>query len=168
MRKWIKSYSSIDDVHRVVKILPDNMVVVYTYGVWDLLHPGHIKLMIRAKDLGDFLIVGVVEDGPVRKLKGEGRPVQNLEERLFNVGALRCVDAAIIQGKYDPSEEMKAIRKINILTKGDDWENIPGTKTIHELGGKLIKLPYSPEHSTSSMVAKISGKPKTNHGEPEC
>ncbi len=168
MGNWIKSYDSIDDAYSIVKTLPDDMVVVYTYGVWDLLHPGHIKLMIRARDLGDFLIVGVVKDGPVRELKGEGRPVQSLEERLFNVGALRCVDAAIIQEKYDPSDEMKTIRKLNILTKGDDWEKIPGTKTIRELGGTLVKLPYSPEHSTSSMVAKISGKPRTNHGEPEC
>ncbi|MCX5751402.1 MAG: adenylyltransferase/cytidyltransferase family protein [Candidatus Saganbacteria bacterium] len=166
--KWIKEYDSIKKVKQIIKELSKNKVVVYTYGVWDIIHPGHIKLLVRARELGDFLIVGVVEDEPVRKLKGDGRPVQLLADRLFDIAALGCVDAAIVQKQYDPTEELNALGRVDILAKGDDWKNIPGTEAIIAMGGKLVKLPYSPEHSTSSLVSKITGKPKSNHGEPKC
>lgn len=153
---WIQIYNSIKSINEKIATLRSDSHIVYTYGVWDLLHPGHIKLLTRARDLGDFLIVGVVADEPIRNLKGPDRPVQKLDERLINVGILRCVDAAIRQPEYDPSRELKMLARVNILTKGDDWDYIPGVETIEELGGKLIKLTYSNEYSTSSIIKKIS------------
>jgi|TARA_B100001971_G_C17851111_1_gene363413 D-beta-D-heptose 7-phosphate kinase/D-beta-D-heptose 1-phosphate adenosyltransferase len=168
INKWLRVYNTLEEIKIVLNTIPNNKIVVYTYGVWDLLHPGHIKLLTRAKNLGDFLIVGVVKDEPVRELKGLNRPIQPLHERLYNVGALRCVDAAIVQNIYDPSAELKSIKKVDILTKGNDWINIPGKSTIESLGGKLVKLSYSDGHSTSSLVSKISGKKVAKHGEPKC
>lgn len=166
MEKWMKAHDSLEPVKQIIDRLPAKTTVVYTYGVWDLLHPGHVILLSRAKELGDFLIVGVVADDQVAKLKGSDRPVQKTKDRLFVVGSLRCVDAAIPQALYDPSDELKYLKRINILTKGDDWTNIPGTDTIHALGGKLVKLGYSQGFSTSQTISKLTGKSVGKHGEP--
>lgn len=160
----------IDDVIRVLKS-SNFLKVVYTYGVWDLIHPGHIRLLERAKALGDVLIVGTVTDAPVRELKGQDRPVQTFEDRSFIVGSLKCVDFAIRQSDYDPTFELKYLVEhgvfIDIITKGDDWEKIPGSKYIESIGGRLVKLSYSKEWSTSRIVEKISGKPVEKFGEPK-
>ena len=131
---------SLSKLKETILSLPDSKVIVYTYGVWDLLHPGHIKLLKRAKALGDFLIVGVVSDKPVKELKGDDRPTQSEEDRLIIVSNLRMVDAAIIQKLYDPAKEMEAISKLDILVKGDDWDYIPGQEVIEKMGGNLVKL----------------------------
>lgn len=150
---------SLSKLKETILSLPDSKVIVYTYGVWDLLHPGHIKLLKRAKALGDFLIVGVVSDKPVKELKGDDRPTQSEEDRLIIVSNLRMVDAAIIQKLYDPAKEMEAISKLDILVKGDDWDYIPGQEVIEKMGGNLVKLKYSSSYSTSSLVSKIKKFP---------
>ena len=135
--------------------------IVYTYGVFDLLHPGHISLLERAKALGDYLIVGVVADKPVKDLKGKDRPIMKACDRLRIIEALRCVDLAVLQPEYDPSNDIENLSlcniKVDILAKGDDWDYIPGTETVEKLGGKLIKLSYTQGSSTSDMVKKIRG-----------
>lgn len=166
MDKWTRAYKSLEDVRDLIKNFPCQKTVVYTYGVWDLLHPGHITLLKRARELGDFLIVGIVADGPVKELKGDDRPIQKFDDRLSIVGSLRCVDATIPQTLYDPSDELLFLERIDILTKGDDWENIPGTETIEAMGGKLVKLSYSYGFSTSQTVSKLTGQLVRKHGEP--
>ena len=132
------------------------MKKIYTYGAFDLLHPGHIKLLEGARKLGNYLIVGIVADEAIKELKGNDRPIQSQEDRAYIIESLSCVDEVILQDGYDPSRYLKEYEgKIDFLVKGDDWEYIPGTETIHELGGVLIKLSYSKEYSTSSMVNKI-------------
>jgi len=132
------------------------MKQIYTYGAFDLLHPGHIKLLEGARKLGDYLIVGVVGDEAIKELKGKDRPIQTQEDRAYIIDSLSCVDEVILQDGYDPSRYLKAYEgKIDFLVKGDDWEYIPGTETIYELGGVLIKLSYSRDYSTSSMIKKI-------------
>ena len=132
--------------------------VVYTYGAWDLLHPGHVRFLARAKALGDFLIVGVISDKQIADFKGSDRPIQKEHERIVTVGALRMVDAVISQPIYDPSQQLEILSKVEILTKGDDWEHIPGTETIKRLGGKLVKLGYTNQFSTSKIVSVLSEK----------
>ena len=153
--KWLKSFKNLDDLNKILQDLDNNIKIVYTYGAWDLLHPGHIHLLSRAKMLGDFLIVGVVSDEPIKELKGSERPVQAQDERLITIGSLRCVDAAISQPKYDPSDQLRYLKRVDILTKGDDWDYIPGTETIEKLGGKLITFNYTKGFSTSSIVGKL-------------
>ena len=129
---------------------------VYTYGVFDLLHPGHVVLLNNAKLLGDYLIVGIVSDSAVKRKKGEDRPILSQEDRGMLISNLKCVDEIIYQDEFDPTEQIKAYsHKIDILTKGDDWEYIPGTEIVEKLGGELIKLPYTLQYSTSSMVNQI-------------
>ena len=82
--------------------------------------------------------------------------IKLLEDRLTNIGSMRCVDAAIKQIDYDPSDELKKLGRIDILTKGDDWDYIPGTETIEDLGGKLVKFSYTNGFSTSSIVEKLN------------
>lgn len=132
---------------------------VYTYGAFDLLHPGHIKLLERAKALGDYLIVGVVSDNAIKELKGKDRPIQTQQDRAFIMEHIDIIDEVMLQDIYDPSANLRKLvedkKHIDILVKGDDWNYIPGTETIEELGGILVKLAYSKNYSTSSTVKKI-------------
>ena len=128
--------------------------VVYTYGAWDLLHPGHINMLETARSLGDKLVVGVVGDEAIRELKGEGRPTQSQEDRLRIIKLLRCVDEAMIQETYDPVPNLEKVHP-EILVKGDDWEKIPGEEWVKEKGRKLIKPKYSKGWSTSGTLKKI-------------
>ena len=148
-------FDKIEDLNGLLNKVGDDKTIVYTYGVWDLFHPGHIKLLSRAKNLGDFLVVGTVADSPVKKLKGEMRPVQNQMDRATIIGCLRFVDAVILQEDYDPSKIINEILRIDILTKGDDWEYIPGTEAVENRGGKLVLLKYSEGFSTTALVNKI-------------
>lgn len=129
-------------------------IVVYTYGAFDLLHPGHIKMLETAASFGDELIVGIVGDKAIRDLKGKDRPIQNEKDRLRTVQSLKCVDVAMMQKDYDPEPNLEKI-KPDILVKGDDWDHIPGQEWMKKHGGKLIKPPYSGGWSTSATVKKI-------------
>ena len=149
-------YESESEINKLLVSLDSSDKIVYTYGVWDLLHPGHINFLYRASKLGSFLIVGVVADKPVHDLKGPDRPTQSQSDRIITVGTLRFVDAAIKQPEYDPSPQLRSLHRVDILTKGDDWELIPGTKTIEELGGELIKFSYTEGFSTSALVSKMN------------
>lgn len=153
--EWIKKFESFDKINQILELLDSKSKIVYTYGAWDLLHPGHIRYLIRARELGDFLIVGVVADEPIANLKGIDRPVQKQSERMVTVGSLRFVDVVIPQPQYDPSSELKSFSRVDILTKGDDWDYIPGTETIESLGGKLIQFSYTDGFSTSKLVSKL-------------
>jgi len=152
----IANFESIVEINKVIKELPENSIIVYTYGAWDLLHPGHLMFLERARNLGDFLIAGIVSDKQIKDFKGEDRPVQNEEDRKLIVSSLRIVNATILQETYDPSSIIKKLSKVDILTKGDDWEHIPGHETIKKLGGKLVKLSYTEGFSTSNLVSKIT------------
>jgi len=156
--KWSRFFNNINQLNKVIDKTPTDSIIVYTYGAWDLLHPGHVNFLNRARDLGDFLIVGVVGDNPIKKLKGIDRPIQKQSERLIVVGSLRCIDAVISQPEYDPSSQLNSLNRVNILTKGDDWDYIPGTETIEKVGGKLIKFSYTEGFSTSQTVNKLNSK----------
>lgn len=130
---------------------------VYTYGAFDLLHPGHIKMLENAKSFGDKLTVGIVSDEAISKLKGKDRPIQSQEDRMRIVDSLKCVDVTMPQKDYDPVPNMKKV-KPDMLVKGDDWDYIPGQKWIEKHGGKLIKPRYSGRWSTSVTIKKIRGK----------
>lgn len=164
----LKAVKSVDEINKKIRKLKAGQKVVYTYGAWDLMHPGHINYILRAKDLGDFLIVGVVGDAPIRKLKGNTRPAQPADHRFVNVASLGFVDCAIYQGSYDPSHIIKKLARVDILTKADDWDYIPGTEAVEAKGGKLVKMSYSKGMgSTSKLFEKISGKKVKKAGEPK-
>jgi rfaE bifunctional protein nucleotidyltransferase chain/domain len=131
--------------------------IVYSYGAFDLLHPGHIKLLERAKSYGTFLIVGIVKDEAIKKLKGNDRPIQPFQDRLDIIKSLKCVDVAIAQEDYNPVPNLEIFIP-DILVKGDDWDYIPGEDWVKKNNKKLIKPTYSKGWSTSGMVKKIRGE----------
>jgi len=128
--------------------------IVYTYGVFDMVHPGHVRILNRAKELGDYLIVGVVADDAVEELKGLGRPVQSLADRMEIVKEFKCVDKVVEQETYDPAINILKIQP-DVLTKGDDWDYIPGQDMMHEIHGEFISLPYSQDFSSTKIIERI-------------
>jgi rfaE bifunctional protein nucleotidyltransferase chain/domain len=128
-------------------------VLVYTYGAFDLLHVGHIKLLEAASNLGTRLVVGILSDEAIRARKGDDRPIQSQEDRMRIVGALACVDKVVKQETYDPTSVLEVVTP-DIVTKGDDWDDL---KRYLEpfIFIKFMPLNYSKEYSTSSIVETI-------------
>jgi rfaE bifunctional protein nucleotidyltransferase chain/domain len=131
--------------------------IVFTNGCFDLLHPGHLAYLREARDLGDFLIVGLNSDASVKRLKGPLRPVRDERERAVMLAALLMVDAVVIFGEDTPLELIKALRP-DFLVKGGDWapENIVGGAETIAAGGSVRSLSMMTGHSTTSLIERIS------------
>jgi rfaE bifunctional protein nucleotidyltransferase chain/domain len=126
------------------------MRVIYTAGVWDLLHRGHLNMLWNSKALGDVLVVGVVSDSGCQAYKGR-RPVQNVQARMEAVKRLGFVDVVEIQHTTDPSENLFRFRP-DVMTHGDDWDELlEGNDTLAELGIEFRLLPYTPGVSTTLL-----------------
>lgn len=130
--------------------------VVFTNGCFDLLHPGHIQSLEKARSLGDFLIVGLNSDESVRTLKGSGRPVIPAEERAEILASLECVDAVMIFDELTPQKVIAALLP-DILVKGGDWpgNQIVGREEVEAAGGKVVLVDVVPGYSTSDILKKI-------------
>ena len=130
--------------------------VVFTNGVFDLLHRGHAEYLEEAAALGDRLVVGVNADDSVRRLKGEGRPLVPDHERAELVGALACVDLCVI---FDEDTPERVIREVepDVLVKGGDWaiDAIVGREFVEARGGRVLTVPVREGHSTTRLVARI-------------
>jgi len=135
------------------------MRIVYTYGVFDLLHPGHILLLERARALGDYLIVGIVSDEVIRRSKGNGRPINTELERAQVVKALRCVDRVVHQGESDPTQTLVSLNDsgvlITVIVHGDDFFPLKDTQTVKKMGIDVVSLSYSTGYSTTKIIKKI-------------
>ena len=133
--------------------------VVFTNGCFDLLHVGHVRYLQAARDLGDFLLVGLNDDASVRRLgKGPGRPLTSQEERAEILAALACVDAVVIFSQDTPLELILTVRP-DVLVKGGDYsqETIVGRPEVLSWGGEVHVIPFVPGRSTSSLMARIRG-----------
>jgi len=130
--------------------------VVFTNGVFDLLHPGHVRYLQQARALGDALIVGVNSDRSVRANKGAGRPVVPDAERAEIVAALSPVDAVVVFDEDTPHELVAAIQP-DILVKGADWaaDAIVGRDIVEARGGQVVRIPVEPGYSTSALLDRI-------------
>ena len=128
--------------------------IVYTFGVFDLLHPGHLRILEKAKALGDRLIVGVVFSQAVREKKGEGRPIMSLADRMEIIRGLKMADSVVVQETFDPSYNLE-LYGANIFVRGDDWDCPEGKRKIESMGGQAILLPYSKEYSTTKIIERI-------------
>lgn len=130
--------------------------VVFTNGCFDLLHPGHLETLEKARSLGDALIVGVNSDRSVREMKGQGRPIMPERERAEVLTALACVDGVVIFDEPTPREMVAALLP-DVLVKGGDWANdqIIGREETEAAGGKVVSIPMVAGYSTSAMVEKI-------------
>jgi len=125
--------------------------VVFTNGCFDLLHPGHIETLEKARNLGDALIVGVNSDRSVRAMKGVGRPILPELERAEILAALECVDAIVIFDEPTPRETLAALLP-DVLVKGGDWasDQIVGREEVEAAGGQVVS-----GHSTTAILEKI-------------
>ena len=130
--------------------------VVFTNGCFDLLHPGHVRLLEDARSLGDVLIVGLNSDSSVRSLKGAGRPVIPEQERAEVLAALECVDAVVIFAEPTPREIISKLLP-DVLVKGGDWrpDQIIGREEVEGAGGRVVSIPVVPGHSTTAILDKI-------------
>lgn len=130
--------------------------VVFTNGVFDLLHPGHVRYLQQAKDLGDALIVGVNSDRSVRLNKGEGRPIHAEAERAEILAALQVVDVVVVFDEETPHEVIAAVQP-DVLVKGADWpeDGIVGRDIVEARGGVVVRVPVESGYSTSLIIEKI-------------
>jgi D-glycero-beta-D-manno-heptose 1-phosphate adenylyltransferase len=130
--------------------------IVFTNGVFDLLHPGHLRYLQQARALGDALIVGVNSDRSVRANKGPSRPVTPEAERAEVLSALACVDAAVIFDEETPSQLIAALQP-DVLVKGADWaeDAIVGRDIVEARGGKVVRVPIEPGHATTAIIDRI-------------
>jgi rfaE bifunctional protein nucleotidyltransferase chain/domain len=131
-------------------------VVVFTNGVFDLLHPGHVRYLQQSRALGDMLIVGLNSDASVRRNKGPERPINPESERAEVVAALECVDAVVIFDEDTPAEIVRACQP-DILVKGADWpaDQIVGRDTVEARGGRVVRMPVEAGYSTTTLVERI-------------
>jgi rfaE bifunctional protein nucleotidyltransferase chain/domain len=140
--------------------------VVFTNGVFDLLHPGHVRYLSVARSFGDALIVGLNSDASVRRNKGPARPITPQSERAELLLALSSVDAVVVFDEDTPASIIEALQP-DILVKGADWaaDQIVGRETVEARNGRVVRVPLEQGYSTSSIlerVRRLSGKPATD------
>jgi len=138
------------------RVKADGGRVVFTNGVFDLLHPGHVRYLRRARALGDALVVGVNTDRSVRVIKGESRPVTPENERAEILAALACVDVVVLFDEETPYELIKRIQP-DVLVKGADWSeaSMIGRDIVEARGGRVVRVPFEAGYSTTSIIEKI-------------
>lgn len=132
--------------------------VVFANGCFDVLHAGHVSLLRRASELGDFLVVATNDDAGIRRLKGPDRPVYPMEDRVQLLGALEFVDAVVVFSDDTPEALVRAVRP-DVLVKGAQYDKatIPGAAFVESIGGRVALLDVVEGRSTTSTVAKIRG-----------
>jgi len=132
------------------------LIIVFTNGCFDLIHPGHTRYLQQAAEHGDLLVVGVNTDRSVTALKGPGRPVLNLTERCEVLSALRSVHAVVPFDEETPLELIRRVRP-HILVKGGDWAvgDIVGREVVEADGGRVLSLPFHDGSSTTEIIRRI-------------
>lgn len=130
--------------------------IVFTNGVFDLIHPGHVRYLAAARAEGDVLVVGVNSDRSVRANKGPTRPITPEAERAEILRALAVVDAVVIFDEDTPAEIIRRLQP-DVLVKGADWaaDAIVGRDTVEARGGRVVRIEIEPGWSTSGIIEKI-------------
>ena len=148
----------IDDLRAAVAALPRPLV--FTNGVFDILHRGHVSYLNAARALGASLVVGLNSDESVRRLgKGSDRPINPLEDRLAVIASLAAVDLATWFEADTPLELIRLVEP-DLLVKGGDWpvEKMVGAAEVQARGGRVVSMPFEFERSTTSTLARIRGR----------
>jgi len=146
-------------VDLVARLRRDGKKIVFTNGVFDLLHPGHVRYLQHARQLGGALIVGLNADRSVRANKGAGRPVTPAAERAEIVAALACVDAVVVFDEDTPRNLIAALQP-DVLVKGADWaaDAIVGRDIVEARGGRVVRASIEPGYSTTAIIEKIRNR----------
>jgi rfaE bifunctional protein nucleotidyltransferase chain/domain len=153
-RKKIKDLSSLKKEIEALKA--QGKRIVFTNGCFDLLHPGHMRYLYAARQLGGYLVVAVNTDRSVKIIKGANRPIQSQDERTELLAALSFVDAVVL---FDEDNPLNVIRHLvpNVLVKGGDWteDKIIGADVVKKAGGVVKSLPFVAGYSTTALIEKI-------------
>jgi rfaE bifunctional protein nucleotidyltransferase chain/domain len=153
--------SRADAIEFARALRQEGKTLVFTNGVFDLLHPGHVKYLQQARQLGDALVVAVNSDRAARALeKGPDRPINSANERAEILAALACVDAAVIFDEDTPHEIVAALQP-DVLVKGADWApgTIVGADTVEARGGRVVRVRVIEGYSTTGLIEKVRAKP---------
>jgi D-beta-D-heptose 7-phosphate kinase/D-beta-D-heptose 1-phosphate adenosyltransferase len=131
--------------------------IVFTNGVFDLVHPGHVRYLQAARGLGDALVVGVNSDRSVRANKGPSRPLNPEAERAEVLVALQCVDCAVVFEEETPHALITRLQP-DVLVKGADWaeDNIVGREVVEARGGRVVRMPLEAGFSTTELIRRAS------------
>lgn len=132
--------------------------VVFTNGIFDVLHRGHVALLVAARAEGEALVVGLNTDASARSLKGPERPLNRAEDRAYVLGGLACVDAVVLFNEDTPAELIAALQP-DVLVKGADYGpgQIVGAEVVEARGGRVVRIPLEPGFSTTGLIAKVRG-----------
>ena len=142
----------------VERLRAAGQTIVFTNGVFDLLHVGHLRYLQHARGLGGALIVGLNSDRSVRQIKGPDRPITVAAERAEVLEALACVDGVVIFDEETPRDLIDALQP-DVLVKGADWaeDSIVGRDIVEARGGRVVRVAIEPGHSTTKIVDRIRG-----------
>ena len=140
----------------VRRLQSEGKKVVFTNGVFDILHAGHVDYLNHAKELGDFLIVAINSDESVRRINGEKRPIVNENDRALVISNLKSVDYVCIFEEDTPYETIKLLQP-DVLVKGADWKigDVIGRDIVEGRGGKVFTIEYLNGKSTTNIIKKI-------------
>jgi D-beta-D-heptose 7-phosphate kinase/D-beta-D-heptose 1-phosphate adenosyltransferase len=152
----MKIFKNVDELNRRLETL-EGKKIVFTNGVFDVLHAGHIDLLEFAKNSGDYLILGINDDHSVRRLKGKDRPIYPLEERMEVLAAVMYVDFIIPFAEDTPLRLIKRLHRVDVLVKGGDYRphEVVGRKEVEASGGKLLLFNFKNNASTTALLKKI-------------
>ena len=138
------------------RLRQEHRTVVFTNGVFDLLHPGHVRYLRDARREGDALLVAINSDRSVRAIKGPARPLNPASERAEVLAALECVAAVVVFDEDNPQEIISRLQP-DVLVKGADWkaDAIIGREIVEGRGGRVVRIPLAEGYSTSAIIDKI-------------
>jgi D-beta-D-heptose 7-phosphate kinase/D-beta-D-heptose 1-phosphate adenosyltransferase len=159
IKNKIKSASKLKAILNALK--RQGKKIVFTNGCFDILHNGHIKLLKKAKSLGDILVVAVNSDASVKKIKGSKRPFNSAEDRVLVLSAVEFIDFITTFSEPTPRRIIKKLSP-DILVKGGDWkkEEIVGRDFVESKGGKIYSIPLAKGYSTSALIKTIAKRYK--------
>jgi len=146
----------------IEKLKRENKTIVFTNGCFDILHTGHVTYLAKAKELGDVFIVAVNSNASVKRLKGNHRPINQLEDRMFLLASLCFIDIVTFFEEDTPIEILKIIQP-HIHVKGGDYkiENLPEKTIIDSYGGKIVLIPFVEGYSTTKIISKFKTSPQS-------
>jgi rfaE bifunctional protein nucleotidyltransferase chain/domain len=159
---WVRMgrfYNRAALVHQRATWKAAGQTVVFTNGCYDLLHPGHVRLLEQARSMGDVLILALNSDAGVRRIKGPSRPLINETERAEMVLALEAVDAVTLFDEPTPRELIAEVLP-DVLLKGADWSHfVAGREEVEAAGGRVLTIALEPGYSTTNLVERILSQP---------
>ncbi|MGN0192473.1 MAG: D-glycero-beta-D-manno-heptose 1-phosphate adenylyltransferase [Candidatus Gastranaerophilaceae bacterium] len=140
----------------LTKLRNEKKTIVMTNGCFDILHVGHVRYLQKTKTFADVLILALNSDKSVRAIKGEGRPINNENDRAEVLSALECVDYVVLFDENSPAELLKFV-KPDVYTKGADYtlETLPETKVVQGFGGRIEFIDFVEGKSTTNVIAQI-------------